>query len=407
MTNGWGGADPTTNSGDTADYELGTHYKANVDVTLTSIRVYSDGTESGFVNRKGRIWTLDGTLLGQATLANTLPSGWSVYALDSPVGIHAGSHFIVSYSTGGKYVALANALNADVNSSDNSLTALATTNALGGNGLFNNTPTSLPLDNFGAPFYGVDVVFSTGLSSGNPPVITGVSLSISNLAVTATISATDVDGLSGATYAIDWGDGGNSSGSSNSFTHTYSRSGSHAALVSVTDSTGLADYAAVLIAVQDLLSLNVTEIKNLYKAMVDEALATGLFKTVNMHEPKNAPSSDLHCAIYASYIGPCPGQSGLAITTGLLRFNARIYKSFITKPEDDIDPAITWATLELMNKFSNDFTLGGIVREVDLLGQSGSKLEAVAGYLTIDNKLYRVMTLNVPIIVNDLWVEAA
>jgi len=154
------------------------------------------------------------------------------------------------------------------------------------------------------------------------------------------------------------------------------------------------------------LALNLTGVRQIYSTMEDQASTTGLFKTVNTHEPKNAPEADLHCAIYVAYVGPCPGQSGLAATTGLVRFNARVYKSFISKPEDDIDPSITWACLTLMDKFSNDYTLGGNVREVDLLGQSGSKLEATAGYLTIDNKLYRVMTLNVPIIMNDLWTQA-
>lgn len=154
------------------------------------------------------------------------------------------------------------------------------------------------------------------------------------------------------------------------------------------------------------LALNVNGVKMIYQTMVDQAQQTGLFDTVNTHEPKSPPMSDLHCAIYVAYTGPCTGQSGLASTTGLVRFNVRVYKNFISKPEDDIDPAITWACLVLMDQFSNDYTLGSNVREVDLLGQSGSKLEATAGYVTIADKLYRVMTLNVPIIMNDLWTQA-
>lgn len=155
------------------------------------------------------------------------------------------------------------------------------------------------------------------------------------------------------------------------------------------------------------LALNLAGVKTIFNTMQDQALQTGLFQTVNNHEPKSAPMADLHCAIYVAYLGPCPGQSGLAATTGLLRFNARVYKSFIQDIEDEIDPSITWASLTLMDLFSNDYSLGGNVREIDLLGQSGSKLEAMAGYLTIANKIYRVMTVNVPIIMNDLWTQAA
>lgn len=155
------------------------------------------------------------------------------------------------------------------------------------------------------------------------------------------------------------------------------------------------------------LALNIAGVQTIYANMVNEALLTGLFKSVNTHEPKTPPTVPLHCAIFVGYIGPVPGESGLDYTTGLLRFNARVYKSFIEKPEDGIDPAITWACLKLMDMFSNDFTLGGNVKEIDLLGHSGSRLEATAGYITIADKIFRSMTVNVPVIVNDLWTQAA
>lgn len=154
------------------------------------------------------------------------------------------------------------------------------------------------------------------------------------------------------------------------------------------------------------LAINLAGVQNIYAALQDQALQTGLFKTVNTHEPKSPPAVDLHCAFFVAYIGPVPGESGLDMTTGLLRFNARVYKSFISKPEDDIDPQITWACLVLMNEFSEAYTLTGLVKEVDLLGHSGSKLEATSGYVTIADKIFRSMTVNVPIIMNDLWVQA-
>jgi hypothetical protein len=155
------------------------------------------------------------------------------------------------------------------------------------------------------------------------------------------------------------------------------------------------------------LVLNLAGIKNIMAEMESLAKQTGLFDSISKHEPKSAPGNNLYCSIWVAYVGPARGQSGLNMTTGLLRFNARVYRNFISKPEDDIDSDVTFAALTLMDKFSNEFALGGLVREVDLLGFTGPPLEANAGYLTIDNKMYRVMLVNIPMVVNDLWTQAA
>ena len=44
---------------------------------------------------------------------------------------------------------------------------------------------------------------------------------------------------------------------------------------------------------------------------------------------------------------------------------------------------------------------------MDLLGQVSNGLEANAGYLTQDQRMYRVMVVTLPVIINDLWSEVA
>jgi hypothetical protein len=63
----------------------------------------------------------------------------------------------------------------------------------------------------------------------------------------------------------------------------------------------------------------------------------------------------------------------------------------------------------MMGAFSGDFDLGGVggVRYIDLLGSTGTVLGAVAGYIEIDKKMFRVMTMTIPIIINDAFVQAA
>jgi hypothetical protein len=137
------------------------------------------------------------------------------------------------------------------------------------------------------------------------------------------------------------------------------------------------------------------------------AMKTGAFRSVNTHEPKAAPGSGLRLAIWAQEIAPIAGASGLASTSGYVVLNARAYGNMLAKPEDDTDPRLMTAMTVLIGAYSADFTLGGLVRNIDLLGMYGSKLGAQAGYLTIAGAMYRVMTVTVPCIVNDMWEQVS
>lgn len=146
------------------------------------------------------------------------------------------------------------------------------------------------------------------------------------------------------------------------------------------------------------------------QAIVDvvasHALASGFFQSVNTHEPKSAPPNGAPtCAIWANDIRPVQ-TSGLASTSVMVSLQVCIYSSFIQQPLDAIDPNIMIAVDALMEAYVGDFTLGGNARSVDVRGSSGEGLYARAGYVNIDNKIFRVMTIFLPIIVNDVFVEA-
>ncbi len=139
--------------------------------------------------------------------------------------------------------------------------------------------------------------------------------------------------------------------------------------------------------------------------------AQDVFDAVNTAEPKSAPGSGVTCSIWVQSIGPIV-DSGLASTSVRLELSVRIYKSMISPDDDRIDPTMTAAMLSLMEDYSGDFALSIItvaptVRMIDLLGAHGTPLSADSGYISIDNGLYRVLTLTVPIILNDVWTQAA
>lgn len=139
-------------------------------------------------------------------------------------------------------------------------------------------------------------------------------------------------------------------------------------------------------------------------AIVSHAAALGRFERVNAHEPKSPPGSGLSCAVWVDRIAPV-ASSGLAATSALVVVNVRVYTNMLTEPADAIDPALMQAVDALLAALSSDLDLGGQVRCVDLIGQTGTALSAQAGYLTQDSRLYRVMTVTVPLIVNDAWTQ--
>jgi hypothetical protein len=143
--------------------------------------------------------------------------------------------------------------------------------------------------------------------------------------------------------------------------------------------------------------------------IVSYALASGRFDAVNQHEPKNAPGNQVTFALWIQRIRPVPRGSGLSATSGILLLTGRVYQNFRSQPFDAIDPSVTAATLDLMGKLTADFGLQGVpsVRNIDLLGQYGIAMDAQAGYVEIDKSIYRVVTIQIPVIINDMFVQVA
>lgn len=139
--------------------------------------------------------------------------------------------------------------------------------------------------------------------------------------------------------------------------------------------------------------------------IVSHALASGLFERVNRHEAVNAPGHGLTASAWFDRIGPVDSGSGLASTSVRVAFNVRIYSPAAREPADEIDPHAIAATDALMNAYSGDFELGGQVRCVDLLGMHGEPLSARSGWLGLSERLFRVVTIVLPVIVSDVWAQ--
>lgn len=150
------------------------------------------------------------------------------------------------------------------------------------------------------------------------------------------------------------------------------------------------------------------EVDALTDAVLSHALASGLFEAVNNHEPKSSPGTGITAALWVQSIVGIPQISGLTSTSGRVLFNLRIYTNMLQEPQDSIDPAVIKAVDTLFVAYSGDFTLDGLVQSVDLLGAYGIGLTAQAGYQQVgaqagDANMYRIMTIELPLIVSDLW----
>jgi hypothetical protein len=143
-------------------------------------------------------------------------------------------------------------------------------------------------------------------------------------------------------------------------------------------------------------------------ALTTLAAESGMFDQVMGHEPKAAPAqTGLTCGAWVSDLRTVP-SSGLASVTMRLEIQLRVFTSMLREPQDSIDPAVLDATDALLFAIVGQFQLGlSDTRYVDILGSDGEPLRATSGYLSQDSKLYRVMDIFVPIVINDVYTYAA
>ncbi len=143
-------------------------------------------------------------------------------------------------------------------------------------------------------------------------------------------------------------------------------------------------------------------------AIASHAAASGHFESVNSVDIGSTPSNQgIVAVLWPRRIRALPGASGLNSTSVAIEFNMRLMCSMNTDPFGQIDPRMIAAADALMNAYSGDFTLGGTIAYVDLLGQHGAPMESQSGFLTIgEDERFRIVDITIPCIINDVWNQA-
>ena len=148
-------------------------------------------------------------------------------------------------------------------------------------------------------------------------------------------------------------------------------------------------------------------VTGVFSRVTSHADGLGIFEKVTGHEPKAAPGSGLHCSVWLKSFRPHPRASGVNVTSAVLTLNVRVEENMLREPQDDVETAILAASLRLMAAYSGDFTLGGTIRNVDLLGATGVPLQLDGGYVNNGGTLYRCGIITLPIIINDVFPQEA
>ncbi len=129
----------------------------------------------------------------------------------------------------------------------------------------------------------------------------------------------------------------------------------------------------------------------------------GMLGNVLNHEPKAAPEAkSVTLAWWLQSMRPAR-SSGLNSVSLVVTFTGRFYTSTLTEPQDAIDPTIVNAADAFLASLMRDYTLGGWARHIDIFGAETEGLVVEAGYLTQDQKLFRILSVTVPIVINDAY----
>lgn len=146
-------------------------------------------------------------------------------------------------------------------------------------------------------------------------------------------------------------------------------------------------------------------IQGILDVIVSHALSTGYFEAVNSHETKQSPGNGITASVWIERVTPVK-TSSLISTSVRLELTVRLYSSTYSDPYDDTDTNLMLALDSLMAAYCGDFEIGGNARHVDIFGAYGSPLESRSGWINQDGKEFRVFSIRLPLIVDDLWSQS-
>ena len=152
-------------------------------------------------------------------------------------------------------------------------------------------------------------------------------------------------------------------------------------------------------------------IKNSLIALQSHIASTGYVNDAAIGEPTSPPIDALdkvHAAVYMASASVV--ELTLSTTTEVHVAIVRLYKrAAFTDGDDsaDVEQEMAMAVSEITSNFIGEFDLGSTIRAIDVGGTYGSSLTATWGYVNLSQVIFRIVDIQVPIIVDGSATQAA
>lgn len=143
----------------------------------------------------------------------------------------------------------------------------------------------------------------------------------------------------------------------------------------------------------------------IFDAAITHAQTLGVFEQVAGHPAEVSPGYGMVCDLAFADMATA-NTSGLANTAVRIEFAYTLYTALEQEPADQVDPQVLTAVGLLWAAIIADFTLGGLVRQVDVRGAHGERMRARGIYATVAGVKVRAVAVSVPVIVDGAFPEA-
>ena len=133
----------------------------------------------------------------------------------------------------------------------------------------------------------------------------------------------------------------------------------------------------------------------------------GKFRTVTIGEPKSiTPLTSICVAVF---------MQSTAITKFYLNGGTeevhvvmvRLYRDMLAEPTEDIETDLAKSVQRIVSDLLGDYDLGATIRNIDGAGGIGTNLGSAWGYTDLSGRMFRIVDITLPLIVDDSATAAA
>ena len=140
-------------------------------------------------------------------------------------------------------------------------------------------------------------------------------------------------------------------------------------------------------------------IKATLEAVQNHLLKGAYLKKVQIGEPKAPPSEPLAAALFMNRVGIVLIFAG-GDTRESHVVTLRVYRDMLAEPQESIELDLALAVSDLSSDLLGEFDLGATIMSIDAAGAHGTPYGAEWGYVDVGGRMYRIVDVTIPLIVD-------